>query len=385
MPEDSKEHVATLLASAGHCIDQHSGGVSPTIELSTTYARDSRYEHRLPGLSYSRDANPTYRPAETLLARLETGEDALLFSSGLAAATAIFKSLRSGDHVVAPKIMYHGLRDFLNAHCERFGIRLDYFDAREPDGLSRAVRPGETKIVWIETPCNPTWDVTDISGAAEIAHAAGARLAVDSTVATPVLTRPIEHGADLVMHSATKYLNGHGDVVAGALVCRKADPLWDAIRFERKHGGAVLGPFEAWLLLRGMRTLWIRVEKSCDNALAVARYLESHPAVERVLYPGLASHPGHELAKRQMRGGFGGMLSMLVKGDAETARAVATRTRVFVPATSLGGVESLIEHRASVEGPASPIPPNLLRLSLGIEEKTDLIADLEAALAAVPR
>ena len=383
MPLSDSENAATLLASAGHYIGEHNGGVSPAIELSTTYARDKRYEHRKKGLSYSRDANPTYLPAESLLRRLEGGEDALLFSSGLAAATAVFESLRTGDHVVAPKVMYHGLRDWLQDFCPRFDISLDFFDATEPKSLETTIRRGRTRLVWIETPCNPTWDVIDIGMAARLAHSAGARLAVDSTVATPVLTRPIEHGADIVMHSATKYLNGHGDVVAGALVCREADDFWKAIRFHRLHGGGVPGPVEAWLLLRGMRTLWIRVKTACDNALMLARHLESHAAIERVLYPGLESHSGHEVAKRQMTGGFGGMLSILVKGDAETARSVATRTRVFVPATSLGGVESLIEHRASVEGPASPIPPNLLRLSAGIEEASDLIADIDAALVDV--
>lgn len=382
MPIANSEHPSTVLASAGQCIDQHNGAISPAIQASTTYARGEDYRHRQGGLSYSRDANPTYRPAEDLLRRLEGGEDALLFSSGLAAATAVFQALRPGDHVVAPRIMYHGLRDWLGDFCPRFGIALDFFDASDPDALAGVLRRGETRLVWIESPCNPTWDVIDIHDAANLAHEYGARLAVDSTVATPVLTRPIELGADIVMHSATKYLNGHGDVVAGALICKREDDWWNAIRFQRLHGGAVLGPFEAWLLLRGMRTLWIRVQRACRNALELARHLESHAAVEQVLYPGLESHPGHEVAKRQMTGGYGGMLSILVKGDAGTARAVATHTRIFIPATSLGGVESLIEHRASVEGPNSPIPPNLLRLSVGIEDAADLIADLDAALAA---
>ncbi len=383
MPSSKSEHTATLLASAGHFIGEHNGAISPAIEMSTTFARDEHYQHRQKNLSYSRDANPTYGPAEALLRRLEQGEEALLFASGLAAATAVFETLRAGDHVVAPRVMYHGLRDWLKDFCPRFNIALDFFDPSDANGLASVLRKGETKLVWIETPCNPTWEVIDIKTAAVLAHAAGARLAVDSTAATPILTRPIEYGADIVMHSATKYLNGHGDVVAGALVCRRTDDWWRAIRFQRLHGGAVLGPFEAWLLLRGMRTLWIRVKRSSENALAIARHLETHSAVERVLYPGLESHAAHGVARAQMTGGFGGMLSFLVKGDAATARTVASRTNVFVPATSLGGVESLIEHRASVEGSASPVPPNLLRLSVGIEDVTDLIADLDSALTGV--
>jgi cystathionine gamma-synthase len=235
-------------------------------------------------------------------------------------------------------------------------------------------------MVWIETPANPTWDVTDIAAAAELAHAAGARLAVDSTVATPLLTRPLALGADFVFHSATKYLNGHSDVIAGVLVAGEDDEQWQAVRFQRAFGGAILGPMEAWLLLRGMRTMHLRVQRSSQSAMTIARELEGHGRISRVLYPGLESHPGHAIARRQMQGGFSGMLSVLVDGDAAVARGVAGRTRVFVPATSLGGVESLIEHRATVEGPNSPVAPNLLRLSVGIEDVADLIADLDQAL-----
>jgi cystathionine gamma-synthase len=235
--------------------------------------------------------------------------------------------------------------------------------------------------VWIETPCNPTWDVIDIAAAAEAAHGAGALLAVDSTVATPVLTRPIELGADLVFHSATKYLNGHGDVLAGVLVTARRDQFWERLHDQRHRAGGVLGAFEAWLLQRGLRTLYLRVGRASDNALAIARHFEGHPKLVAVLYPGLASHPGHGIAQRQMSGGFGGMLSLRLRGGAETALGVAKAVRLFVRATSLGGVESLIEHRASIEGPDSPVPPDLLRLSIGIEDAGDLIADLEQALA----
>lgn len=374
------DRLATLFAGACHLDDPHTGAVVPPVEPATTYSRDANYAHRRQGVSYSRDENPGYLPAETVLREAEGGAAALLFASGMAAATAVFQSLRPGAHVVVPEIMYHGLRHWIEDFCRRFGIGVDMFHPADHDGIGRAIRKGETRLVWIETPANPTWEVTDIAAAAEVAHAAGAKLAVDSTVATPILTRPIEHGADIVMHSATKYLNGHSDVVAGALVFREAGEDYRAARFQRVNGGAVLGPFEAWLLLRGMRTLHLRVQRACESALRIATHFERHPAVHEVRYPGLASHPGHAVAIRQMTGGYGGMLSLLVKGDANAARGIATRTRLFRTATSLGGVESLIEHRATIEGPNSPVPPNLLRLSVGIESADDLIADLERAL-----
>jgi cystathionine gamma-synthase len=371
----------TLLAQALHYLDPVDGGVVPGIQMATTYARDENYELRAPGISYGRDKNPTYLVAERVMVELEGAAGALLFSSGLAAAAALFHTLKPGDHVVAPFIMYHGLRDWLNHFCENWKVDIDYFDATADGALESAIKPDRTRIVWIETPANPTWDLTDIAAAAGLAHAAGARLAVDSTVATPLLTRPLELGADFVFHSATKYLNGHSDVIAGVLAARKDDEQWQAVRFQRAFGGAILGPMEAWLLLRGMRTMSLRVQRSCESALTIARRFEGHPRISRVLYPGLETHPGHGIARRQMQGGFGGILSILVNGDAAAARAVATRTRLFMPATSLGGVESLIEHRATVEGPHSPVAPNLLRLSIGIENVDDLVADLDQALA----
>jgi cystathionine gamma-synthase len=238
MDTDSPPGLATLLAQANHFIDPATGAVTPPIVPATTYARDTDYELRAGGLSYSRDQNPSYAQVEALLSRLEGGAAAMLFSSGMAAATALFQTLESEHHVVAPVIMYHGLRDWLNHFCHTRGVALDYVDAAQPGSLERAVRPGHTKLVWIETPANPTWDITDIAAAARLAHQAGARLGVDSTVATPVLTRPLEYGADFVFHSATKFLNGHSDVVAGALVSRVQDEWWDAIRFQRHAGGA---------------------------------------------------------------------------------------------------------------------------------------------------
>ncbi|MBT4486307.1 MAG: hypothetical protein HOC72_02145, partial [Rhodospirillaceae bacterium] len=245
-------------------------------------------------------------------------------------------------------------------------------------------RPGKTKLVWLETPANPTWQITDIKAAANIVHDARARLAVDSTVASPVLTRPIELGADLVVHSASKYLNGHGDVLAGAIVGARDDGFWQRIRAWRRDGGAMLGTLEAWLLQRGMRTLFVRVARCSESALAVASHFQDHPRISHVLYPGLPDHPGHDIAARQMQGGFGGMLSLRIRGGEAAAMAVAAQVKVFKRATSLGGVESLIEHRASIEGPATPVPDDLLRLSIGLENVHDLIADLEAALSNLP-
>jgi cystathionine gamma-synthase len=379
-PKPQIQNIETLLAQAGHYIDASTGAVVPPINTSTTYARNSRYEPVVDGLTYSRDKNPIYNQVEEVLQQLESGSDALIFSSGLAAATAVFKSLAPGDHVVAPTIMYHGLRDWLDQFCANWGLKLDYFDASKEGALEQAVRPGKTRIVWIETPANPSWVITDIRQAADIAHAAGAYLAMDATVSTPILTRPIEYGADIVFHSASKYLNGHSDVIAGALICREDNELWQSIRFQRKHEGGVLGPFEAWLMLRGMRTMHLRVQRACESASKIAIHFNNHPAVNKVLYPGLENFPGHDIAARQMQGGFGGVLSLLVNGDAKYTRQVASRTKLFVPGTSLGGVESLIEHRATVEGPKSPIPKNLLRLSVGIEAADDLITDVEQAL-----
>ncbi|MDE0053286.1 MAG: PLP-dependent transferase [Gammaproteobacteria bacterium] len=381
MRNDTKLAPETLNAQALRQIDAGKGGLTPAIFPSTTYLRDENYALTNPQHSYGRDENPGFVVAEKVLARLEGGEEALLFSSGMSAAMAIIQSLKPGDRVVAPRIMYWGLRNWLITFCDQWGLALDLFDPADPDAMVQTVERQGTRLLWIESPCNPTWDVIDIAAAAEIAHEAGAALVVDSTVPTPVLTQPIRHGADLVMHSATKYLNGHCDVVAGALVTARKDELWERVCHVRLHGGAILGAFEAWLLQRGMRTLFLRVRKASESALAIARHFEGHPALRAVLYPGLPSHPGHAIARRQMDGGFGGMLSLRVKGDAEKALDVVKRCRVFTRATSLGGVESLIEHRYSIEGEGSPIPKDLIRLSIGIEAVEDLIGDLEQALA----
>ncbi len=369
----------TLLAQAGHFVDGETGAVVPPIHSATTYARNDRYEAA--DYIYSRNANPTGAQVEHVLARLEGAEEALAFSSGMAAISAFFDTVGSGAHVVAPRVMYHGAAELLRRLAERHDVEVGFFDPSQPGALDAAVRPGRTSVVWVETCVNPTWDVIDIRAAAGTARRSGAVLGVDATATPPVTLRALELGADIVFHSATKYLGGHSDLLAGVLATRRADERWEEIKAARTRMGGVLGAFEAWLLLRGMRTLHLRYERQAANALAIARHFEGRPGIEAVLYPGLESHPGHEIAKRQTGGSFGAMLSLLVEGGAEAAKRVATRTRLFVPATSLGGVESLIEHRASVEGPLSAVPANLLRLSIGIERADELIADLEQALA----
>ena len=369
----------TLAAQALGRIDEVTRALVPPVHLSTTYERDPDGGYSS-GRGYTRPHNPTYDEPEELLATLEGGSDCLLFASGMAAATAVFQSLLPGDHVVASRVMYWALRTWLIDFAMSWGLDVEFVDTSNLNALAAAMRPGKTRLVWLETPANPTWDVTDIAAAVEIAHAARARLAVDSTVATPVLARPLEFGADLVVHSASKYLNGHSDVLAGAVVCAEQDSFWQRIRAWRRDAGAVLGPFEAWLLLRGMRTLFVRVQRCSESALTIARHFEGHPRISKVLYPGLPTHPGHAVAARQMTGGFGGMLSIRHKHGEAAAVATAARVAVFKRATSLGGVESLIEHRASIEGPSTPVPPDLLRLSIGLENPKDLIADLEQAL-----
>jgi len=381
MSSRRKQRAETIVAQGLHYVDPMNGGIIPPIQPSTTFARDENYALISPDHSYGRDENPTYRTAESLLTHLEGGEDTLLFSSGMAAAAAVIQALRPGDHIVAPTVMYWGLRNWLVHFCENWGLQLDLYEPSEPADLANKVIKGQTRIVWVETPCNPTWEVMDISRAAEIAHAIGARVVVDSTVSTPVLTRPIEFGADIVMHSATKYLNGHGDVVAGALVCAAMDDFWSRVRDVRAEGGSILGTFEAWLLQRGMRTLFLRVKRASESALRIAAHFEGHAAISSVLYPGLKRHPNHLVAARQMQGGYGGMLSLRIKGGEKQALEAVSKCQVFVRATSLGGVESLIEHRYSIEGSGSPIPKDLLRLSIGIEDVDDLIEDLDKAIS----
>jgi len=376
---ETDQSLETLLAQGGHFIDPETGAIVPPIHPATTFARNDRYEPT--DYVYSRNASPTGRQAEDVLARLEGAADALVFASGIAGVATFFDTVRAAERVVAPRVMYHGTADWLRRLAERRGVEVAFFDVAEPRSLAAAVGAGDTSVVWIEPSVNPTWDVIDVRAAAQIAHAAGAVLGVDATVTPAVTLRALDLGADVVFHSGTKYLSGHSDLMAGVLATRVADERWEDVKLARTLMGGVLGPFESWLLLRGMRTLHVRFERQAANAMAIARHFERHPKLDAVLYPGLESHPGHAVAKRQMTGGFGAMLSLLVTGDAGAAKRVATRTRLFVPATSLGGVESLIEHRATVEGPHSVVPANLLRVSVGIENADELIADLEQALA----
>ena len=358
-------------------IDEATKALAPPLHPSTTFIRDPDNQYRT-GHVYGRDHNVTFAQAEAVLTALEGGHASLVFASGMAAATAVFQALAPGDHVLVPEVMYWSLRNWLRGFATQWGLRVEVIDMASLDAVRRALQPGVTKLVWVETPANPLWTITDIAATCELAHAAGASVAVDSTAATPVLTQPLALGADLVMHSATKYLNGHSDVVAGALVTREESPHWQRVRAIRAQLGGIIGTFEAWLLMRGMRTLYPRVRHACASAQAIAEHFAQHPCVAQVLYPGLGEFPGHALAARQMRGGFGGMLSVRVRGGEAAAIATAANVRLWKRATSLGGVESLVEHRASVEGAGTPVPADLLRLSVGIEDAGDLIADLTA-------
>ncbi|UVC06743.1 aminotransferase class I/II-fold pyridoxal phosphate-dependent enzyme [Rhizobium sp. TH2] len=372
---------ASLLAQALGKIDEASRAVTPPIHITSTFIRDPDNQYRS-GNIYGRADNETVREVESILDMLEGAAASLVLGSGMSAATAVFLALAPGDHVVAPTVMYWALRNWLKSDATAWGLKVDFVDTDDLDAVRGAVKSGETKLVWIETPANPMWTVTDIAAVAEIAHAAGARLVVDSTVATPILTQPLSLGADIVMHSATKYLNGHSDAIAGALCTAREDEFWARIKRVRSMLGQILGPFEAFLLIRGMRTLDLRVRAMSAAAMTVAQHFAADPRVLEVLYPGLPTHAGHAVAARQMTGGFGGMLSVRVRAGEEAAIRTAANVKLWKRATSLGGVESLIEHRASIEGPGTPCPTDLLRLSVGLETPADLIADLEQALGA---
>lgn len=378
LPNDLE--LSTIAAHAGGVTDMPSGGITPPIQPSTTFVRDENYALVNPDNIYSRDNSDIVRISENVLARLEGAEEALLFPSGMAAIAALFRTLPNGATIVAQSGIYWGTTKWMRDFCARRRIALHEVDASDTAALEQACATHKPDLVFIETPSNPWLKTVDIAHAATHAHKAGGLLAVDSTAATPVLQRPLELGADIVMHSATKGINGHSDVLAGVLATSApAAKIWTDIKADRHDAGAVIGPFEAWLLLRGMRTLPLRVERMSANALRIAEYLASHPKVADVYYPGLASHPGHEVAKRQMQGGFGCLFSFLVEGGAPEALAVVGRLKLFHRATSLGGVESLVEHRHTIE-PHTGIPPSLIRVSVGIEDAGDLIADLNQAL-----
>ena len=376
MKTDRKVRVETLAVHAGHAIDPATGAVATPIHLSTTFERDAEggYPH---GYVYGRSANPTRHALEEGLAALEGGEDAAAFSSGLAASSAVLQALASGDHVIAPTDVYHGMTKLLREVYMRWGLEVSFVDMTQLDDVKKAVG-SKTRLVWVETPSNPLLKITHIAQVAEIAHGAGAICACDNTWA-PIVQRPLELGADLVVHATTKYLGGHSDVTGGAVIAKSKTGFLERVREIQTTCGGVPSPFDCWLVLRGMRSLPWRMRAHSENALKVATWLADHQRVEAVHYPGLASHAGHEIAARQMNM-FSGMLSFEVRGGREAALGVAAKTEIFIRATSLGGVESLIEHRASIKGEDPRTPQGLLRLSIGLEHPDDLIEDLAEAM-----
>ena len=366
----------TIAIHAGNQIEPGTGAVIQPITLSTTFERgpDGDYPG---GYVYSRTDNPNRRSLENVLMKLENGADACAFSSGNAAASAVFQSLKPGSHIIAPEDMYHGLRNQLN-QVYAHSLEIDYIDFTNPETLRAAIK-SNTRLIWIETPSNPLLKITDILKVVAIAKENNIPVACDNTFASPVFQNPLNLGCDIVMHSSTKYLGGHSDVCGGALITKELNPFWEQIRNVQALCGAIPSPFDCFLTVRGIKTLPYRMRGHAENALKLARYLENHASIERVYYPGLTSHPQHEIAKKQMSG-FGGMISFLVKGTEADALRVVNKVKVFSQATSLGGVESLMEHRASVEGPETKTPRNLLRASIGLENIEDLIDDLTQAL-----
>jgi cystathionine gamma-synthase len=371
--------IETLAVHAGLKVDETTGAVVPPIHAATTFEHepDSTYPR---GFLYSRSANPNRNALEECLAELEGGVACAAFASASAATAAVFQALAPGDHVVAPLDAYFGTGKLLRDVFVPWGLAADFVDMTDLGAVKRALRPA-TKLIWVETPSNPLWRVTDIAAVAELARTASARLVVDNTAMTAVLQRPLALGADLVVYATTKYLGGHGDVMGGAVVSGgdRDDAYFNRIRTIQTAGGAIPSPFDCWLVRRGIRTLPWRMRAHSANALAVAQFLAGHPRVEAVHYPGLPGHPQYAVAHRQMTG-FGGMLSVQVRGGRDAAFAVADKVRVFTCATSFGSTESLLEHRASVEGAATRAPENLLRLSIGLEHPDDLVEDLGQAL-----
>lgn len=368
----------TLSIHVGREVEERTGAVAPPMYLSTTYERDIDGEFSR-GYSYSRADNPSRRDVERCIAALEGGGDAVAYSSGSAASMAVFSLLRPGDHVVAPIESYHGTAKQLRDVLAPMGVTHTFVDMTDVDTVRKALSDN-TRLVWIETPSNPMLNISDIETIADLAHGRGAMVCCDNTFATPVWQRPLELGSDLVMHSSTKFFGGHSDITGGAVITRDRGGLSDKLRDYQGTAGSVPSPFDCWLLRRSLTTLACRVRAQTHNASRIAGFLQSHKKVERVFYPGLDSHPSHAIARRQMQGGFGAMLSFCVRGGRDEAFAVAAKAQLFIRATSLGGVESLIEHRASVEGPHTVTPQNLLRLSVGLESAEDLIADLSQAL-----
>lgn len=368
----------TICVHAATAPDPVTGAISPSISLATTFERDADGEFRR-GFKYARDLNPTRQALEHAMAAVEGGAAALAFASGQAATTAVFQALRPGDHVILPESVYYGTPKLVNDLFVPWGLKATSIAMTNLDAVRAAVRD-TTRLIWVETPSNPLLTITDIAGVVDIARQAGAIVAVDNTWATPVCQRPLELGADIAMHASTKYLGGHSDVMGGVLVARDDNEFFARVREIQHSSGGIASPFDSWLVHRGLKTLVWRVRAHTQNAIAVTQFLADHPSVQAVHYPGLHSHPGHQVARQQMRL-FGGMASFEVRGGRPEALAVAAKCRLFTRATSLGGTESLIEHRASVEGATTRAPESLLRISIGLEHADDLIEDLGQALA----
>ncbi len=371
---------ATRAIHAGQEPEAATGAVIVPIYQTSTFAQEAVGVHK--GYEYARSGNPTRTALETALAALDGGTHGLAFASGLAAENTVLLMLSAGDHVIGGDDAYGGTYRLFTKVFARHGISFDFVDTRDPEEVAEAIRP-ETKLVWLETPTNPLLKLADIAKIVELTRPRGVLTLVDNTFASPYLQRPLELGADIVLYSTTKYMGGHSDVVGGALVVKDPE-LYERLKFLQNAAGGVPGPFDSWLVLRGLKTLAVRMRAHCENGMAVARFLHEHRSVEQVIYPGLASYPQHELARRQMHG-FGGMISVILKGGESQAHALVTRTKLFTLAESLGGVESLIElpaamTHASVAGSPLEVPAGLVRLSVGIEDQNDLIADLEQAL-----
>lgn len=369
--------IETLAVHAGRSIDAATGAVTPPIHVSTTFERSAEASYPR-GFSYAREGNPNRTALEQCLAALEGGKEALAFSSGMAVLNAVLQGLEPGDHILAPEDVYYGLKQLLQTVFAKWPLEITYVDMTSIDAVRAAVRLS-TRLIWVETPSNPLLKITDLAAVAEIGHKANAISICDGTFTTPVLQRPLDFGIDMVMHSTTKYMGGHSDLVGGALITRYDNYLFERVRNAQRYGGATPSAFDCWLALRGISTLPWRMRAHSANGASIAEFLLSHPQVERVYYPGLEGHPGRELAARQMSAA-GGMLSFQVRGGREQALAVAAKVRLFTRATSLGGPHSFIEHRASIEGSYTATPQNLLRMSIGLENAGDLIEDLSRAL-----
>jgi cystathionine gamma-synthase len=369
--------IETLSVHAGRKVDPNTKAVTPPIYLSTTYERETDGEYPK-GYNYSRNSNPNRESLEECLAELEGGAEGMAFSSGSAAAMSIFQTLLPGDHVIATDDIYHGTRKLLK-RFEAWNITSTFVDMTKPEEVKKAISKN-IKLFWIESPTNPLLKIIDIKNMSDIAHENNSLVVCDNTWGTPVLQNPFKFGADLIVHATTKYIGGHSDILGGIVISKSADLLYEKIRDIQKSGGAVPSPFECWLVLRGIQTLPIRVRAQSESAIKIAQFLSTHKKVEIVHYPGLENHPGYAVASKQMFK-YGGMISLQVKGGEKEAMAVASKVKLFTRATSLGGPESLIEHRASIEGPESKTPKNLLRLSIGLEHPEDLIEDLSQALS----